>query len=108
MRCGRLPGYSLWEHFISFDKRTQFALRRLWPEVVATDLRALWTDFQAPMLFVPGAADWQTPTSLTTEYVAAITAPWQELVLIENADHFLALVLPDTVLGQILAHVGGP
>lgn len=102
------PDYSLWEQFVSFDEGTHFALRRLWPEVVATDLRTLGTDFQVPMLFIQGADDWQTPTSLTTEYVATIRAPSKELVLIRNADHFLALVLPDTVLTQIVAHVGGP
>jgi len=57
------------------------------------------------MLFIQGADDWQTPTSLTTEYVAAIRAPAKDLVLIKNADHFLALVLPDTILAQIRMHI---
>jgi proline iminopeptidase len=98
------PGYSLWEQFVSFDDGTRFALEHLWPSVIATDLRTLGTDFEVPILFVQGADDWQTPTTLTNEYFATITAPSKAMVIVPNADHFLALTKPDTLLREILAH----
>jgi pimeloyl-ACP methyl ester carboxylesterase len=99
------PGYSLWEQFVSFEDGTQFALQRLWPEVIATDLRSLGPDFAVPILLIQGADDWQTPTPLTSEYFSTIRAPSKEMVVVPGADHFVALVLPDTVLRDLVSRV---
>ena len=64
-----------------------FSIAVLYDALMAYDIRRLGTTFEIPMLYIQGADDIQTPTSLVEAYVAEIEAPKKALVLIEGGAH---------------------
>ena len=90
-----------WPHLLERAFAAYTALR---DEIVAFDARRLGLTFAVPMYFLQGADDLFTVTSEVQAYAAELTAPYVELVQIENAGH-ATLFLKKQILALLVRHV---
>ncbi|HUD90844.1 alpha/beta hydrolase [Sphingobium sp.] len=73
--------------------------KELFVSIDQVDLRRdLSLHFEMPVLYVMGAHDLQTPTSLAREYVATVTAPQKTFVVFDRASHALITEVPGKLL----------
>jgi len=63
--------------------------------------RTLGTRFAVPMIFVSGRYDLQAPTEAATALSAEICSPHTEMVVIDDAAHYLVNEQPGRVLGAL-------
>jgi pimeloyl-ACP methyl ester carboxylesterase len=78
---------------------------QLGPESTTIDEWAEGTRFAIPFFVVQGAQDVLTPPALAGRYVADVTAPVKDFVLIEDASHFASFRRPDRFLEVLLTRV---
>jgi len=76
----------------------------LLPEFMAFDARSLGLRFEVPMFFFQGEQDLHTVTSEVVSYVAELSAPAKQLVLLPNAGH-MSFFLRDQLLALLNQHV---
>ncbi len=72
---------------IGYIKGYKFVLKKMWPEVGATNLAKTCTEFKIPMFIFDGKLDMNTPASLVQDYFDLIKAPQKELIWFENSGH---------------------
>lgn len=58
--------------------------------------------FQAPVVWVQGDHDWQTPTTLASAAFPGLCAPWKAYVPLHNSAHFVITEEPGRVLKVLL------
>jgi len=84
------PGLSLQDVWATLAANF-FSVEALYDALMAYDIRRLGTRFEIPMIYIQGADDIQTPTSLVREYFETIEAPRKELILIEGGAHMASI-----------------
>lgn len=90
----RLSMASVWPLLASFvagqsgfRPDAQFSQESLWGEMIDDDLPQLGLEFHLPVVFVQGAEDRLTVTSLARDYFDRIEAPSKEFVVLDGAGH---------------------
>jgi pimeloyl-ACP methyl ester carboxylesterase len=73
--------------FIHFGQGSQFSLQALWPQVMQVNLKECAASLSVPVFFLQGRHDYNTPSSLVTEYYDLLDAPYKELIWFENSGH---------------------
>jgi pimeloyl-ACP methyl ester carboxylesterase len=73
--------------------------------VNALDIPSFGTQFAVPFFVFQGADDYVTPVAPVRDYVAAITTPRKELVLIPNAGHNVMATRSDEFLSLLIDRV---
>lgn len=79
-------GYTLGEKF-KFAKGSLFSLKRLWGNVLRTDLIKQVPDLQIPMYIFQGKYDYQVSYEIAREYAVALNAPLKGFYTFENSAH---------------------
>jgi len=98
------PNYSLRDLY-STIAGLYFMPQRFYDDYMAFDARRLGTGFGIPFFVFQGDEDVLTPTALTEEYMATVTAPASELVLLAGGGHMAILTHSDQFLQALLQHV---
>jgi pimeloyl-ACP methyl ester carboxylesterase len=70
-----------------FQPDAQFSGESLWGEMIDDDLPSLGLKFDLPVVFVQGAEDRLTATSLARGYFDSIEAPSKEFIVLDGAGH---------------------
>jgi pimeloyl-ACP methyl ester carboxylesterase len=78
---------------------------RLGPESTTIDEWAEGTRFAVPFFVVQGARDVLTPPGIAERFVADVSAPVKDFVLIEDVSHFASFRRPDRFLEVLLTRV---
>ena len=76
------------------------SLPRLLPAMMAWDVRGL-THLDCPVFIFAGRHDYETPSQLAVDWLAALHAPRKGLVMFENSAHMMELEEP----GKVLVHL---
>ena len=63
------------------------SLKKLWPEVINTNLFNVIDSMQVPVYIFQGKYDYQTPYSLAKEFFDQLKAPEKEFFTFENSAH---------------------
>jgi pimeloyl-ACP methyl ester carboxylesterase len=98
------PGLSLRDVWATLAANF-FSIDALYDALMAYDIRRLGTRFEIPMIYIQGADDIQTPTSLVEEYFKTIDAPKKELILIEGGAHMAAITHIDAFCEALVEQV---
>ncbi len=81
----RIGGIDQWVQIRGDDRGNPVLL--LWGEMIDDDLPSLGLKFGVPVVFVQGAEDRLTVTSLARDYFDRIEAPSKEFVVLDGAGH---------------------
>lgn len=84
---GILPSEYTLVDFIHFAQGSQFSLKTLWPQVMKVNLMESANSLSVPVFFIQGRYDYNTPSSLVSEYYDKLDAPYKELIWLENSGH---------------------
>lgn len=84
---GILPSEYTLVDFIHFAQGSQFSLKTLWPQVMQVNLMESANSLSVPIFFIQGRYDFNTPSSLVSEYYDKLDAPYKELIWMENSGH---------------------
>jgi pimeloyl-ACP methyl ester carboxylesterase len=98
------PGFSLKDVWDALAANF-FSVDALYGPLMAYDIRRLGTRFEIPMIYIQGADDIQTPTSLVEIYFAEIEAPRKQLTLIEGGAHMAMITHLDAFIEALLEQV---
>jgi pimeloyl-ACP methyl ester carboxylesterase len=84
---GILPSEYTLVDFIHFGQGSQFSLKTLWPQVMKVNLMESADSLSVPVFLIQGRYDYNTPSSLVSEYYDRLDAPYKELIWLENSGH---------------------
>jgi pimeloyl-ACP methyl ester carboxylesterase len=98
------PGLSLGQ-LRDYAAAMGFSSRMLLQAVLTYEDPKPYAPFEVPVVFIQGAEDIQTPTSLVETYCAEITAPSKAMVLLPGGGHWALGAMPDAFLAALLTHV---
>ena len=84
---GILPSEYTFVDFIHFAQGSQFSLKTLWPQVMQVNLMESAGSLSVPVFLIQGRHDYNTPSSLVSEYYDKLDAPYKELIWLENSGH---------------------
>lgn len=90
-----------------FSNLIMFGQKRQDGPMMAVDFRREPLAFDVPMIFIQGAEDHITPTSLVEAYVPTIAAPRKELVLLPHGGHNAIFAMKDDFLREMLRRLRG-
>ena len=71
------------------------------PDMFRYNLYKHSTEYQVPVLFISGSADWICPTGMVKDYYEVITAPRKDIYIIEGCGHSPQCQLPEELCGAI-------
>jgi pimeloyl-ACP methyl ester carboxylesterase len=74
-------------------------------EITSINLLSTATQLAVPVVFIQGADDDVTPTSLVREYFKKLHAPSKNLVVLAGEGHLAVFAAPNTFLKQLRWHV---
>ena len=74
---------------------SNFSLRPLWTQLMATDIQRDFRDFGMPVFFCLGRHDMQVVASVAAAYFEVIAAPLKELVWFEESGHMAPFEEPE-------------
>ena len=80
------------------------SLPRLLPAMMAWDVRNV-THLDCPVFIFAGRHDYETPSQLAVDWLAALHAPRKGLVMFENSAHMMELEEPGKVLVHLVTDV---
>jgi len=80
------------------------SLPRLLPAMMAWDVRSV-THLDCPVFIFAGRHDYETPSQLAVDWLAALHAPRKGLVMFENSAHMMQLEEPGKVLVHLVTDV---
>jgi pimeloyl-ACP methyl ester carboxylesterase len=86
---------------------SMFSLKRLWPELIAVNLRRDARRLATPVFFILGRHDMQVVAGLGAAYFDELEAPHKELFWLENSGHFLPFEEP-AAFNRVLIDVVRP
>jgi pimeloyl-ACP methyl ester carboxylesterase len=78
---------------------------RLVPQTRSLTPRDLGLEFAVPIVFIQGAEDFTTPTSLARRYLDAIRAPRKAFLPLAGAGHFAVFTHSPQFLAELVTHV---
>lgn len=70
------------------------SMAAIWPELLALDLPHTAREFEIPVYFLLGRADYNTPWEVARRYFDLIKAPRKEFVMFERSGHFVPFEEP--------------
>ncbi|MBN2878485.1 MAG: alpha/beta hydrolase [Clostridia bacterium] len=84
---GLLPSEYTLADFIRFGKGSRFSIEALWPQIMQQNLMESADTLYVPVFFFQGRYDYNTPSTLVSEYYDLLNAPYKELIWFENSGH---------------------
>ena len=70
-----------------FMKGSQFSLRAMWPQLIATDLAEAVPEVKVPVVVMHGRHDMTTPYPLAVQYFENLIAPDKHFYSFEDSAH---------------------
>lgn len=61
--------------------------QQLFDYIMVVDVRDYGLEYQVPVSFISGSADWITPVKYSEDYYNAISAPKEDIALIDGCGH---------------------
>jgi len=90
-------GFSVFSYF----KASQYCLRILWPKMANVDLSRDAAEFGTPVYLFLGRYDWNTPSSLATDWLSGISAPVKGILWFEESAHCPAFEEPEKFMAAM-------
>jgi len=84
---GLLPSEYTLIDFINFGKGSQFSLKALWPQIMKINLMESANSLSVPIFFFQGRNDYNTSSTLVSEYFEILDAPSKKLIWFEKSGH---------------------
>jgi pimeloyl-ACP methyl ester carboxylesterase len=97
------PEYTLKDK-LDFMKGSQFSLRAMWPELIATDLAKAVPSVEVPIVIIHGLHDMTTPYSLARSYYEELSAPEKYFYTFENSAHGVIFEEPERFNALVRDH----
>jgi pimeloyl-ACP methyl ester carboxylesterase len=89
-----------------FSNLIMFGQKRQDGPLMKVDFLASARRFRIPMIFIQGADDHITPTSLVARYENEIVAPSKQLLILPGGGHNAVITMPDKFLAAMEAGLG--
>jgi pimeloyl-ACP methyl ester carboxylesterase len=99
------PEYTLTDKR-DFMKGSQFSLRAMWPELIATDLAEAVPALEIPVVIMHGQHDMTTPYPLALRYFEGLIAPEKHFYTFENSAHGVIFEEPERFNALVRQHAG--
>ena len=90
----RTPEASLWD-LVRLARGAVFSLKHLWPQLMASHLRADVPGLKMPVFFLLGRLDMQVAAPVSAAYFDALEAPHKELIWFEESGHMVPFEDPE-------------
>jgi pimeloyl-ACP methyl ester carboxylesterase len=89
----------------TMSKGMEYALEKLYAEMVDFDFEGLGYQFKIPFFIFQGEYDIITPVDDARQYFEKIDAPHKKFVLIKNAGHLAEFANPKHFLEELIKNV---
>jgi len=92
------------EDAVAIDQGSLFTLEKILPEFLAVDFTPV-KKFPIPVLMFMGRHDYTTPSQPTSDWLAAVHAPYKRGVWFENSAHLMPWEEPGKLLVSLIDYV---